>query len=65
MLEYKGYIGKVEYDNVNRVFSGIVVNIKTVITFHGNTMDEIETAFKSSVDDYLDWCAEESVKPEK
>ena len=32
MMNYKGYIGKVEYDGENRIFTGIVVNIKTVIT---------------------------------
>lgn len=33
MMNYKGYIGKVEYDDENRVSTGTVVNIKTVITF--------------------------------
>jgi predicted HicB family RNase H-like nuclease len=65
MMKYKGYIGKVEYDDVNRIFSGSVVNIKSVITFQGNTVDEIETEFRASVDDYLDWCLEDGVEPEK
>ena len=36
MMNYRGYIGKVEYDDENRVFTGSVVNIKTVITFQGS-----------------------------
>ena len=65
MMKYKGDIGKVEYDDVNRIFSGSVVNIKSVITFQGSTVDEIETEFRASVDDYLDWCLEDGVEPEK
>ena len=65
MRNYKGYIGKVEYDDENRVFTGSVINIKAVITFHGSTVDELETEFKTSVDDYLEWCREDGVEPEK
>jgi predicted HicB family RNase H-like nuclease len=28
-----------------------------VITFQGKTVDELKTAFRDSVDDYLDYCA--------
>ena len=65
MMNYKGYIGKVEYDDENRVFTGSVINVKTVITFHGSTVDEIENEFHASVDDYLDWCKEDGIEPEK
>ena len=46
MMKYKGYIGNVEYDDENRIFSGSVINTKTVITFQGSTVDELEKAFK-------------------
>ena len=65
MMNYKGYIGKVEYDDENKVFTGEVINTKTVITFHGRTVDELENEFHVSVDDYLDWCKEDGVEPEK
>ncbi len=65
MMNYKGYLGNVEYDDENRIFSGSVINTKTVITFQGSTVDELEKAFKDSVDDYLEWCKEDGVEPEK
>lgn len=65
MMNYKGYIGKVEYDEENRVFTGSVINVRTVITFQGSTVDEIENEFKASVDDYLEWCKEDGVPAEK
>ncbi len=65
MMNYKGYIGKVEYDDENRVFTGSVINVKAVITFHGSTVDEIESEFHTSVDDYIEWCKEDGIEPEK
>ena len=45
MMNYKGFIGVVEYDDDARIFSGEVINTRTVITFQGTTVDEIEKEF--------------------
>ncbi len=65
MMKYKNYFGVVQYDDEARIFHGEVVNTRTVITFQGTTVDEIENAFHQSVDDYLDWCIERGKEPEK
>lgn len=65
MINYKGYIAKIEYDDTARIFAGEVLNTRTVITFQGSTVDEIEQEFHNSVDDYLEWCKEDGVAPEK
>lgn len=65
MMNYKGYIGNVEYDDEAKIFAGTVINTKTVITFQGTSVDEIEKEFKASVDDYLEWCAQDGIEPEK
>ncbi len=65
MMEYKGYIGVVEYDSEAKLFHGDIVNTRDVITFQGKTVDEIETAFRESIEDYINWCKEEGVEPEK
>ena len=65
MMNYKGFIGAVEYDSDARIFSGEVINTRAVITFQGESVDELETAFHDSVDDYIDWCKEDGVEPEK
>ena len=65
MMEYKGYIGTVEYDAQAKIFHGDVVNIRDVITFQGTTVDEIEQAFQDSINDYIAWCKEDGVEPEK
>ena len=65
MMEYKGFIGTVEYDAEAKIFHGDIINTKDVITFQGTTVKEIESAFKESIDDYISWCKEEGVEPEK
>ena len=65
MIEYKSFIGQVEYDDQAKIFHGDVINTRTVITFEGKTVDEIERAFHESVDSYIDWCKEDGIEPEK
>ena len=65
MMEYKGYIGKVEMDDEAGILHGEVINIRDVITFEGTSVAEVQTAFRESVDDYLDFCAKRGESPEK
>ncbi len=65
MMEYKGYIGKVEIDDEAGILHGEVINVRDVITFEGVSVDEIQKAFRESVDDYLDFCAQRGESPEK
>jgi predicted HicB family RNase H-like nuclease len=65
MIEYKGYMGAVEYDAEAKLFHGDVLNTRDVITFQGTTVEEIETAFRQSIDDYLEWCRKDGVDPER
>ena len=50
MMQYKGYLSKVEFDDLANVFHGEVVNIRDVITFQGRTVDELHEAFQASVE---------------
>ena len=65
MLHYKGYTGVVEFDDEAGVFHGEVLDTRDVITFQGTTVEEIEHAFRESLDDYLDFCAERNEEPDK
>jgi len=65
MMEYKGYIAKVEFDDGAGVFHGEVLNLRDVITFEGKTVGELRKAFRDSVDDYLEFCTARKEAPEK
>ena len=64
-MEYKGYFAKVEFDEDANIFHGEVINLRDVITFEGDTVDDLRQAFHDSVDDYLEFCAERGEDPEK
>lgn len=65
MMEYKGYVAKVEFDDEADIFYGEVINVRDVITFEGESVAELKQAFQDSVEDYLAFCAERGESPEK
>ena len=65
MMEYKGYIGKVDFDDEAGIFHGEVINTRDVITFQGASVDEIRKAFHDSVEDYLAFCQQLGQEPDK
>ncbi|MFP4409469.1 MAG: type II toxin-antitoxin system HicB family antitoxin [Spirochaetaceae bacterium] len=54
-----------EFDAEAKIFHGEVINTRDVITFQGRAVDELEQAFRDSVDEYISWCEAEAVPPEK
>ena len=64
-MEYKGYFAKVEFDDEADIFHGEVINLRDVVTFQGETVDELRKAFHESVEDYLEFCAVRGEEPEK
>jgi predicted HicB family RNase H-like nuclease len=65
MMQYKGYVGKVEFDDEAGIFHGEVLDTRDVITFQGRDVEELKTAFRESVDDYLAFCKERGEEPNK
>ena len=65
MMTYKGYVGKVEFDDEAGIFYGEVINLRDVITFQGISVQELRQAFQDSVDDYLEFCAQRGEEAEK
>jgi predicted HicB family RNase H-like nuclease len=64
-MKYKGYQGTVTYDDEAKVFHGEVIGLKDMITFQGVSVEDLEQAFKDSVDDYLEFCKKKNRSPEK
>jgi predicted HicB family RNase H-like nuclease len=55
-MNYKGYNGKVEYDDEAGVFYGDVIGLRDVVTFKGASVKELQKSFRESIDDYLIFC---------
>ena len=65
MLNYKGYVGQVGFDDEASVFHGEIIGIRDVITFQGESVSELRQAMEDSVDDYLEMCKKHKRVPEK
>jgi predicted HicB family RNase H-like nuclease len=65
MMEYKGYIGKVEFDAEAEIFRGEVLHMRDMVTFQGTSVEELRQAFVHSLDNYLEHCEKKGVTPEK
>jgi predicted HicB family RNase H-like nuclease len=65
MMEYKRYLARVEFDDEANLFHGEVINIRDVITFQGQSVEELHQALQDSVEDYLEFCAERGEPADK
>ena len=64
-MEYKEYRGEVTFDDEAKIFHGEVIGLDDVITFQGKNLEEVDQAFRDSVDTYVTWCEERGEEPEK
>jgi len=64
-LEYKGYQGSVEVSLEDDVLHGKILRITDLVTFEAKTPDGLRQAFEQEVDEYLVFCEEEGVAPDK
>ena len=65
-LEYKGYKGSVEYSKEDNCLFGKVQGLsKEMITYEGQTLEELRKDFEEGVDSYLEYCKEEGIVPAK
>lgn len=64
-MTYKGYTARVDFDERDDVFVGRILGIRSIVSFHGQTVAELRTEFEKAVDDYVDECKSLGVKPER
>ena len=59
VMEYKGYVGSVEFSENDGIFFGKVQGIKSLISYEGTNAEELISDFHGAVDDYLALCESE------
>ena len=64
-MEYKGYVGSVEFSEEDGLFYGKVMGIRALISYEGSTAAELVNDFHGAVDDYLALCEEKHTEPER
>ncbi len=65
LLSYKNYNGTVEYSKEDNCLFGKVVGIKSLLSYEGDSVEELERDFQNVIDAYLDDCRNRKVKPEQ
>ena len=64
IMQYKGYIGSVEFSEADGVLFGKVQGIRSLISYEGTSVHELLDGFHGAVDDYLALCEAEGTEPE-
>jgi predicted HicB family RNase H-like nuclease len=64
-IEYKGYIGSIEYSSEDKCFFGKLEMIDDLVTFEAITALELEDNFHVVVNDYLETCKALGREPQK
>ena len=64
-MTHKGYSAKIEFDERDGIFVGRALGLRTMISFHGETVAELRSEFETAIEEFLRDCKENGVVPEK
>lgn len=65
LLSYKNYNGTVEYSKEDHCLFGKVVGIKSLLSYEGDSVRQLEQDFQNVIDEYLEGCKERNIEPEQ
>lgn len=65
MLSYQNYNGTVEYSKEDKCLFGKVIGIKSLLSYEGDSVKELEQDFQRVIDEYLEDCRQRNVEPER
>ena len=64
LLKYKGYIGDIQVSIEDDVLHGKLLYISALVTYEGQSVDDVKASFEEAIDDYLKTCEEKGYQPE-
>ena len=53
--EYRGYTGSIEYYYEDKIYYGSLLNIKDLVNYEADTMENLYNEFHNAVDDYIEF----------
>ena len=54
-IEYKGYVGTIEYSPEDNIYYGHLLNIEDSISYDGSSVEELYIDYQGAVDFYTYW----------
>ncbi|KES21645.1 MULTISPECIES: type II toxin-antitoxin system HicB family antitoxin [unclassified Pseudomonas] len=64
LLQYRGYYGSIEASTEDNCLFGKLLFIRALVNYEGETVAELQAAFREAVDDYLATCQAQRQEPE-
>jgi predicted HicB family RNase H-like nuclease len=64
-MSHKGYTARIDFDDRDNIFVGRVLGLHTIISFHGETVKQLRSAFETAIEEFLLDCKEQGIRPEK
>ena len=61
ILKYKDFIATVQFSEEDDTFIGHVEEIDSVVSFEGQSVEELRQAFENAVESYLDFCKRKGI----
>jgi predicted HicB family RNase H-like nuclease len=66
ILKYKDFISTVKYSEEDNAFIGRMEGIDSIVSFEGQSVEELKSAFREAVESYLDFCNRKGIScPQK
>jgi predicted HicB family RNase H-like nuclease len=66
VLKYGDFIATIKYSEEDEAFIGKIEGINSVVSFEGQSIKELKSAFKEAVESYLDFCKRKGItEPQK
>lgn len=65
VLIYNDFIGSVHYSTEDETFFGKLEGVDDLVTFEGQSVEELKSAFEEAVEDYIALCKEVQKEPHK
>lgn len=64
LLKHRGYYGSIEVSTDDHCLFGKLQFVRALVSYEGETVAELEAAFRDAVDDYLATCEQLGTPPE-
>ena len=65
VLSYRDFQGSIEISMEDNCLFGRVLHIDDVITYEGDSPQKLEESFKAAIENYLEFCKEQGVSPNR
>ena len=63
-LHYKDYYGTINVSEEDNILYGKVIGIKGLLSYEGETVEELKQDFQEVVDEYIADCKKNNIKPQ-